>query len=184
MDKNTQRKTALTARRGLSAYKKAEYDHLISERLRKLPQIRSVKTIFAYAAVSDETDVAEFCSWAEEQGIDVAYPVSYKGGIMEAYVPCGKDSWETGLLGISTPVPERSRLIRPEDIDLVIVPLVAFDEKKHRLGHGGGYYDRYLPKCSKAFFAAVAYEVQKLDNIITDKYDFSVNCIVTESKIY
>ena len=184
MNKDIQRKAALRARRELPIDLIKKNSHKICERLKVLPQAKAAKVIFAYAATKDEADVSEFCSWALEQGKTVAYPVSYRGGIMEAYVPEGPESWHTGLLGITAPVPEKSRLIRPEEIDLMIVPLVAFDEDLHRLGHGGGYYDRYMPQCTKAYFAAAAFEVQKTDLVITDIYDFSVNCIVTEKKIY
>ena len=103
---------------------------------------------------------------------------------MEAYVPDGPESLVKGLLGITAPDPEKSELLKPEDIDLVLVPLVAFDEEKRRLGHGGGYYDRYLPKCVKADLIAVAFEAQKLEEIATDSYDVLMKTIVTEEKVY
>lgn len=183
-DKKEQRKAALGARRALSAGERAAFSKKICGRVARTKAFRNAKTILAYLATWDEVDLSSLCEKAEKLGKAVAYPVSYKDGIMEAFVPHGPESLKTGLLGITAPDPEESVLLAPEDIDLVLVPLVAFDEEKRRLGHGGGYYDRYLPKCSKAEFIAVAFEAQKIKEIATDSYDVLMKTIVTEEKVY
>lgn len=184
IDKKEQRKAALGARRALSAGERAVFSKKICSRIARTKAFKNAGTILAYLATWDEADLSSLCEKAVKLGKKVAYPVSYKGGIMEAFVPDGPDSLVKGLLGITAPDPERSKLLAPEDIDLVLVPLVAFDEEKHRLGHGGGYYDRYLPKCSKADLIAVAFEAQKLKEIATDSYDVLMKTIVTEEKVY
>ena len=112
------------------------------------------------------------------------FPVSYKGGIMEAYAPKSVDDLKEGLLGIKAPDKEQSRLVLPQEIDLVLVPCVAFDEEKRRLGHGGGYYDRYLPECTNAKFVLIAFEAQKILQIATEKHDILMDLLVTEQKVY
>ena len=184
IDKKEQRKAALAARRALSAGERAVFSKRICSRIARTKAFRNAETILAYLATWDEADLSSLCEKAVKQGKEVAYPVSYKDGIMEAFVPDGPESLVKGLLGITAPDPERSELLKPEDIDLVLVPLVAFDEEKRRLGHGGGYYDRYLPKCSKADLIAVAFEAQKLEEIATDSYDVLMKTIVTEEKVY
>ena len=183
-DKKEQRKAALAARRALSAGERAVFSKKICSRIVRTNAFRNAKTILAYLATWDEVDLSSLCEKAQKLGKTVAYPVSYKGGIMEAFVPNGPESLKTGLLGITAPDPEESVLLAPQDIDLVLVPLVAFDEEKHRLGHGGGYYDRYLPKCTKAQLIAVAFEAQKLEEIAVDSYDVLMKTIVTEKKVY
>ena len=183
-DKKEQRKAALDARRALSAGERAVFSKKICERIARRKDFKSAQTILAYLATWDEVDLSVLCEKAGKFGKTVAYPVSYKGGIMEAFVPNGPDSLKTGLLGITAPDPSESKLLAPEDIDLVLVPLVAFDEDKRRLGHGGGYYDRYLPKCGKAALVAVAFEAQKLDQITVDEHDILMKSIVTEKKTY
>ena len=150
----------------------------------RLESFRSAKTVLAYAATWDEADPSAICALAEKLGKTVAYPVSYKGGIMDCYAPKCPEDWKDGILGIRVPDTEKARLVQPEEFDLVLVPCVAFDEEKRRLGHGGGYYDRYLPRCSGARFVLIAFEVQKMPHIITEEHDILMDALVTEAKIY
>ena len=182
--KKEQRTIAINARRALTDEQRAAYSASLCEKLFELECVRNAKTVLAYAATWDEADPALFCKKAAEQGATVAYPVSHKGGIMEAYAPESPEDLKTGLLGIKAPDPKTSRLISPEELDLVLVPCVAFDEEKRRLGHGGGYYDRYLPKCRGAKFVLIAFEAQKLPQIATEEHDILMDALVTEAKIY
>jgi 5-formyltetrahydrofolate cyclo-ligase len=94
-------------------------------------------------------------------------------------------SWEElslGSYGILEPRTEKIRKTNVEDIDLIIVPGVAFDEKGNRLGHGKGFYDRLLKK-TKATVIGLAFEFQILENIPTDKNDVPVDMIITEKRI-
>ena len=71
--------------------------------------------------------------------------------------------------------------------DLIMVPLVSFDNKLNRIGYGKGYYDRILKKINKvkkkAIFLGIAYSFQKCTNIPTNKYDFKLDYIFTERGI-
>ena len=75
-------------------------------------------------------------------------------------------------------------IVDPRDIDLVICPCAAFDETGVRLGMGGGYYDRFLPRCVRAFSAAAAFEAQKADALPTDEWDVRMDRIFTELTAY
>lgn len=84
--------------------------------------------------------------------------------LFTAAVP-GPDGWETGLYGICTPVLERSVLLEPEQLDLVLVPCTAFDADCFRVGMGKGYYDRYLPRCTKAAKIGIALKFSALHTL-------------------
>ena len=112
--------------------------------------------------------------------IDTLFPIA-KGGT--AAVP-GPDGWETGLYGIRTPVPERSELLEPEALDLVLVPCTAFDADCRRVGMGKGYYDRYLPRCKNAAKIGIAFEVQRVDRAAVDEHDQRLDAYATERGIY
>jgi 5-formyltetrahydrofolate cyclo-ligase len=68
--------------------------------------------------------------------------------------------------------------------DIIIVPLLAFDENKNRLGYGGGYYDRTLALYTNAKKIGLAYEAQKFEYIPSGKYDIKLDTIITEEKIH
>ena len=69
--------------------------------------------------------------------------------------------------------------------DILLVPLVAFDENLNRIGYGGGYYDRYINKVNKykkIITIGLAYSFQKVKKISTNKHDMKLDYIVTEKK--
>lgn len=77
----------------------------------------------------------------------------------------------------------------PEQLDLVIAPLVAFDKKGQRLGMGGGYYDKtfeflLLKKCSKPKIFGLAYDVQEAIEIPHDNWDVNLDGVITESRVF
>ena len=89
-----------------------------------------------------------------------------------------------GAYGIRTPVLERAALIRPEALDLVLVPCTAFDAVCRRVGMGKGYYDRYLPRCRNAVALGVAFEAQRVPEAAADEQDWRLDGFVTERKVY
>jgi 5-formyltetrahydrofolate cyclo-ligase len=100
---------------------------------------------------------------------------------MEEWEPGG---WVKGGYGIWEPDRSCSRLNEPDEIDLVLAPCVAFDGENRRLGHGAGYYDRYLPRCSRAVIVAVAFEAQRLEHLVCDAHDVPADIVVTERGVF
>ena len=182
--KKTQRQACLARRRALTREERAEKSAAICAHLKALPALQGAKTILSYMATLDEVDLSAFHVWALAQGKTLAFPVSYPGGRMEAYAPLSPESWERGRYGILSPIPQRSRLVEPGELDAVILPCVGFDAQGRRLGHGGGYYDRYLPQCPRAVRVLAAFEVQRLERVETGSTDQSVHTLVTEQGVF
>ena len=178
MMKAEQRKQAIAARRALSAEEREAYSAAICERLLALPELRAARTILSYRALPDEVDPA-----ALEQALDArfVYPRCLGAGEMEARLPTGP--LQPGPYGIPEPDPERSVPVPPEEIDAVILPCVGFDAAGDRLGHGAGYYDRYLARCEGAVRICAAFEAQRLERVLTEPHDRRMDCIVTEKDI-
>ena len=90
----------------------------------------------------------------------------------------------SGKFGIMQPS-DLSKELLPE---IILTPCLAFDENGFRLGYGGGYYDKtfsYLKKIKHKFISiAVAFDDQKIDELVHDKYDQRINYILTEKKLY
>jgi len=91
---------------------------------------------------------------------------------------------------IPEPCRETCKLINPKDLDIVIMPLIAFDTNGNRLGTGAGYYDRtfaftkQLPRRNKPYLIGIAYEFQKTLDLSPQPWDVPLNMIVTETQIY
>ena len=75
----------------------------------------------------------------------------------------------------------KSKAIIP---DLIVVPLLAFDKSKNRLGYGKGYYDKFLKKNKNITTIGVAFSFQKYNKITTSKHDVKLNYILTEKGIF
>ena len=183
-EKKAQRTAALAARCALSEAQRSEKSAAICRRLTELPELQNARCILSYAAAGAEAELTALHDWARRQGKRLAFPVPLPGGVMEAWEPRDAESWTTGRFGLSEPARERSDPVAPETIDAVIVPCVAFDAAGRRLGHGAGYYDRYLPQCTHARFVAAAFEAQRLARVCVTDLDTAMHAVVTEDRVY
>ena len=182
--KKQQRKLATARRRALTQEERDEKSRVISNKLISLmgaPKYSNVKTIFSYRGTWEEVNVDALNDWAQERGCRVAYPISLPHGIMKAAVPANKESWHRSAYAILEPIMETAQILEPEDIDLVIVPCVAFDSQGNRCGHGAGYYDRFLTRMQPEALVMVAFEAQRIETLMTEKTDLPIPTIVTES---
>ncbi len=177
-DKTKQRRAALAARRAMTAAARASASAKICFRLLALPQLREAKTILSYRALDDEVDLGAVEGKLKAR---IAYPRCLGQGVMEARIPTGP--MKPGPYGIWEPDPAASLLLSPEEIDLILLPCVAFDRCGHRLGHGAGYYDRYLPRCDRAKTVLVAFAAQELERVATEEHDRNADILVTEREI-
>ena len=155
----------------------------ICARILAMPCFQKAENLLLYVAFGGEVDLAVLAEQAARLGKTVAYPVCGENFTLTAAVP-GPDGWEVGAYGIRTPVLERAVLIRPEALDLVLVPCTAFDAACRRVGMGKGYYDRYLPRCRNAVALGVAFEAQRVPEAAAEEQDWRLDGFVTERKVY
>ena len=183
MTKQEQRNRIRTLRKSLKPEDAAGKSREICERLMSLPEVANAKNIFSYLAMSGEVDLSTVHDFLISRGAEIAFPAVFGDGIMQALIP-GDDTFHTGAFGIREPVRDRSRQAPPEGFDLVLAPCVGFDSGCRRLGHGSGYYDRYLPGCRNAVLICPAFEFQRFDRIAAGDSDIPVDIVVTETGIY
>ena len=141
---------------------------------------REANTLFLFRAFRSEPDLSAVAAQAEKDGKTVLYPYCTDKTHMLAVKP--GENWETDAFGIQVPVLASSTVYDPADIDLILCPCTAFDAEGSRLGMGAGYYDRFLPRCSRAYKVLVAFEAQRLDKVCSEPFDIPMDAIVTEAR--
>ena len=185
ISKPEQRKVAQKARKAIPDDLRQQYNHAICQRIAAHPAIQDAKIVMSYMAFAGEVDLAELHEILNAQGKKLCFPLCGENGFMQALYPRNERSWESGMYGILAPIAELSDVIEPENIDIVLTPCVAFDSSRLRLGWGGGYYDRFLPRCPQAVSIAAAYEVQHVDSVVSDHpWDAVLDAIATEQRWY
>lgn len=132
-------------------------------------------SVMAFFPLSDEPDITPALKQLLIQGKRVLLP-AVVGDNIELRDFDGDDGLVDGAYHIKEPA--RHSILKPDDIDVVLVPGVAFTVGGKRLGRGGGYYDRFLPKASNAWKIGVAFPFQMLDDIPTCHYDQKVDGVI------
>ena len=153
----------------------------ILERFRQLSAYKDASLLLAYvdAKREAETRLLMRCAW--DDGKKVAAPRVDGDGIMHFYYLRSLKDLEPGAFGIMEPRAD-CRICEPEE-GLLLMPGVAFVEQGHRVGYGGGYYDRYLEKHPHLIHIALAFEFQIFPEVPSEKHDICPDLIVTENRI-
>lgn len=132
-------------------------------------------TVMLYMSLPDEVETGRLFHELKEKGVTCCFP-AVNGEFIKVFEG---ESFSPGKFGISEP---HGREINPETIDVCIVPGVMFDENCHRLGRGGGYYDRFLSglKCRKI---GVCPDALLIDLLPCEDYDIDVDIVITEKRM-
>ena len=141
----------------------------------------SKKNIGGYYPVNFEVDDLDILKIKEKKNFNISLPRIKKNFDMNFYKWSFDMPLKINKYGI--PEPESKAVVYP---DILLVPLVAFDEKLNRLGYGGGYYDRLIEKLTKKkkiLKIGLALTVQKINKIPINKYDKKLDYVVTNEYI-
>ena len=158
-----------------------ENSNRICETFLSLPEYKNATTVFAYVHTKNEVEtkkVLEQC-WKDKK--TVAVPKVF-GKHMKFYVIHSYEDLEEGYFGIPEPKHETLQEIICED-GLMILPGIAFDGFKHRVGYGGGFYDRYLEEHPNMKKIAFAFEFQMFEMVPYEAFDIQPEKIITETRI-
>ena len=157
-------------------------DEALFRRFLALPQIESVRTVLLYHGMDTEPDTVRLLSPLWDMGKQVCLPRCLPGNQMEARLVQRDSTLVRHPYGMLEPGPD-CPLIPPDQIDLVLVPGLAFDRSGGRLGRGGGYYDRRLAGFS-GITAALCRDGLLMEAIPRLPHDLGVDLVVTETGLY
>ncbi len=178
------RKMGKLDRAALPANERLAKSVAISKKLIASDEFKNANIIMIYRAFGAEVDLNFLAKAAKNSGKHLLYPLCTSKTEMIALEPLSEDAWVCGSYGITEPAREKSKEYMPEEIDLMICPCTAFDNECRRIGMGGGYYDRFLPKCQNAHIIAVGFETQKTTHIPAEPWDYIMDKVYTESMVY
>ena len=155
---------------------------------------KTEKTVLAYCSVGNEPSTLALIDSLLKSGRKVCLPLctdldeeGHRTGAfdaMEARVITSFDDLTAGAYGIPEPKAD-TELVPPEEIDIIILPCVGCDRQCRRIGHGAGYYDKYLTTVRKdCFTMALCYEEALADELPAEEHDMPVDAVVTEKTVY
>tara|TARA_B100000900_G_C20539288_1_gene699730 strand:+ start:672 stop:1214 length:543 start_codon:yes stop_codon:yes gene_type:complete len=138
------------------------------------------KIIGGYYPYNHEIDVIKILDKFEKQNYKISLPKIKNGSEMDFFIWSNKEPLTINKYGIPEPI--SNQIVEP---NILLLPLVAFDDKFNRIGYGGGFYDRYLKKIKKnkkVITIGLAYSFQKVKKIPTNNHDIKLDYVVTNKK--
>jgi 5-formyltetrahydrofolate cyclo-ligase len=160
-----------------SELEKSEKSDIIKHKLFNEEIFKKANVVMFYVSLKDEVDTLPMIDEALSAGKRVCVPVILKEEmkLIVGEIKDRKMDLERRHFGIYQPKKDRVREIPLKDIDLVVVPGIAFDKKNVRLGRGHGYYDRFLCGLQKETkIIGLAFRFQVLDDLPQDSHDIPV----------
>jgi 5-formyltetrahydrofolate cyclo-ligase len=179
MTKQELRKRCLAKRAQTSPEFRQKASRLIGQRLFRLTSWRNRKVIMCFLTIDGEVETAAIVEEAWREGKTVIVPKVEGKKLL-----CSRlTSWSQlapGTFGVPEPVEPIQ--VDPKELELVLVPAVAFDRVGRRLGYGAGFFDRLLKK-TQALRVGLAYDFQILEDLPEEANDCRVEEIITEKEI-
>ena len=179
--KTSIRKKVLEKRNNKKSEDLVRKSNQIKKRLFELEEFKSSKTVVFYVSINREVFTHDMIKEAIKTKRVVVPTINLKQKKLELSELKSFDHLAPSTFGILEPKKEFIKPIKLEDVDLIIVPGIAFDKKGNRVGYGKGYFDRLLEK-TKAPIVALGYDFQIVPSIECSHHDVRVNKIVTESR--
>jgi len=154
--------------------------YLLKDILKKFNFLKN-KKIGAYFPINYEIDCLEILKQLEKSRHKISLPITRKGNKMDFFEWSSNDPLFISKIGIPEPISKKK--VYP---DVLLVPLVAFNKDKFRLGYGGGYYDRYIQKIKKIkkiLTIGMAFSFQQVRILPINEHDKKLDFIFTENYI-
>ena len=178
-DKNTLRQRLLAERRHLDPADALGRSTRIRDRLWLVPEFLAATCVFTYVSAKDnEVDTRMVIDRLLAEGREVACPAVVPGGQMVWRKIASLDDLAPGRYGIPEPGVS-CPIVTPDRATVVLVPGIVFSRNGHRIGYGGGYFDRFLAAFAGTSIG-LAYDFQLVDAVPATAHDVPMNMVITE----
>ena len=181
-EKKRIRRQVFEKEKELTALYKENADKEIRRRILEMPQYRDAETVFCFVSMKNEIQTRPLLEKVLADGKKLAVPLCVEKGIMQARQISSLSELEEGFYGILEPGKD-TPLVPPESIDFAVVPCVSCTREGVRLGHGGGYYDRYFASLSNVFSVLVCRDALIQKEIPCEHFDVRFPVVVSEEFI-
>lgn len=159
-----------------------EKSNLILRKLSELKTFQNAKTIMFYVALDEEVETVPLLKQTIQNGktVTVPYVNRLSNSLLSVWIKDVEEDLEPGTYGILEPKKTLVPTHVHTQVDVVIVPGIAFDPAGHRLGRGKGYYDRFLKTLPPHIFTVgLAYDIQMFESIPVSEMDIRVKQVIT-----
>ena len=183
---------AMTGRREeLSAEQRAQSAQAATDRFLELPEVTAARVVAAFVSTRSEIDTSRAVEGLRRRGVTVVLPrvsAELLPPRLRFHKVEGPSELVFGIFGLLEPGPGCPE-IAPHDIDVFMVPGLAFDARGGRVGYGGGYYDELMayvrahPDGPSGFFVGFGYDFQLTESCPTGEWDVPIDCIVTDTRV-
>jgi 5-formyltetrahydrofolate cyclo-ligase len=175
------RRSVLAARDALGEAESVARSTAIHQRFLTLPEVRDGGVVMGFWSFGSEVATLPLLEALHARGARVCLPRIEDGDLVAAAYEPGDPLRETSF---GAREPAAGTILAPEAIDRVVTPGVAFDRFGHRIGYGGGFYDRFLPRTRRGVpRIAIAFDLQILpEELPVGSFDLGVDVIVTETE--
>jgi 5-formyltetrahydrofolate cyclo-ligase len=186
LSKSHLRKQMIHLRNQLSPAYREKCSQAINRMLTTTSFFQQAEIILFYMAFQSEVDVSVAMQVAWGRGKRVVLPkVELADRMLSCFEIRGGEECVVGEYGIREPLAQVGRRVKPDEIDLVVVPGVAFDRLGYRLGYGAGYYDRFSARSSTSQVkVGVAYPEQVVETVYPEAHDVAMHALITVNNGY
>jgi 5-formyltetrahydrofolate cyclo-ligase len=184
LSKESLRRAARERLRKLAPEARAAAGEEIARRVWTLPEMRAARVVLIYAALPGEVPTQAIAEEAWRRGVTLVYPrcLPEERALALHHVRAHHEL-SRGSYGIREPAPH-CPLVRVEEIDVALIPGLAWDRQGGRLGRGAGYYDRLLAHPGwRALRCGVFFAAQEMPHVTTDPWDVRMQVVVTEGEV-
>lgn len=175
MDKKTLRSRIRERKRAMTEYQIREKSERLAQLFYASDAYKTAETIYGYLPYNQEVRTVPMLEQALRDGKKVAVPKCYGDEMRFIYMD-DLSKVEKGYANIPEPIADGP--VADDGTALVLMPGLAFDSQGHRIGYGGGFYDRFLAKEPEHPTLALCYDFQMVDHLETEEFDIPVDTVL------